>query len=111
LCLARAELIRPVVLILDEATANLDLNTEAEVQRAMRRVARGRTTLLIAHRLQTARHADRIVVLENGRVVESGPHDELVRAGRHYAKLWEAFRRGERKPHPLEQRRQASSTL
>jgi len=97
LCLARAELIRPVVLILDEATANLDLNTEAEVHSAMRRVARGRTTLLIAHRLQTARHADRIVVLENGRVVETGSHEELVAAGRHYAKLWEAFRRGERK--------------
>jgi len=94
LCLARAALIEPVMLILDEATANLDLNTEAEVQRAMRRVARGRTTLLIAHRLQTASSADRIVVLENGRVVESGPHEELVSAGGYYAKLWEAFRRG-----------------
>lgn len=94
-CLARAELVRPVILILDEATANLDLNTEAEVQRAMRRVARGRTTLLIAHRLQTARHADRIVVLENGAVVEEGPHEELVQAGGRYAKLWETFRRAE----------------
>ena len=96
LCLARAELVRPVVLILDEATANLDLNTEAEVQHAMRRLARGRTTLLIAHRLQTARKADRILVLENGRVVESGAHEELVQAGGRYAKLWEAFRRAER---------------
>lgn len=96
LCLARAELVRPTVLILDEATANLDLSTEAEVQKAMRRLAQGRTTLLIAHRLQTARGADRIVVLENGRVVESGPHEELVRAGGPYAKLWEAFRRAER---------------
>ena len=95
LCLARAELVKPVVLILDEATANLDLNTEAEVQRAMRRVAQGRTTLLIAHRLQTARSADRILVLENGQVVESGPHEELVKAGKHYAKLWEAFSRKE----------------
>lgn len=95
LCLARAELVKPVVLILDEATANLDLETEAEVQRAMRHVAHGRTTLLIAHRLQTARSADRIVVLENGSVVECGPHEELVKAGRHYAKLWEAFRRTE----------------
>jgi ATP-binding cassette subfamily B protein len=92
-CLARAELKNPAILILDEATANLDLTTEAEVQRAMRRVARNRTTLLIAHRLQTARHADRILVLEHGRVVESGPHDELVNAGGRYAKLWEAFRR------------------
>jgi len=95
LCLARAELVRPVILILDEATANLDLTTEAEVQRAMRRVARGRTTLLIAHRLQTARHADRIVVLEHGAVVENGPHEELVQAGGRYAKLWETFRRAE----------------
>lgn len=92
-CLARAELKKPVILILDEATANLDLTTEAEVQRAMRKVARGRTTLLIAHRLQTARSADRILVLEHGRVVESGPHDELVQQGGRYAKLWEAFRR------------------
>ncbi len=97
LCLARAELVNPAPLILDEATSNLDLQTEAEVQRAMRRVARGRTTLLIAHRLQTARVADRIVVSEDGLVVEQGPHDELVRAGGRYAKLREAFRRAERR--------------
>jgi ATP-binding cassette subfamily B protein len=97
LCLARAELVNPALLILDEATSNLDLHTEAEVQRAMRRVARGRTTLLIAHRLQTARVADRIVVIEDGVVVEQGPHEELVRGGGRYAKLWEAFRRAERR--------------
>jgi len=95
LCLARAELVRPVVLILDEATANLYLNTEVAVQKAMRRVSSGRTTLLIAHRLHTARSADRIVVLEGGAVVESGPHDELVKAGGRYARLWETFRRAE----------------
>jgi len=101
LCLARAELVRPKILILDEATANLDLRTEAEVQRAMRRVARGRTTLLIAHRLQTARAADRIVVMEEGRIVESGPHDQLVQAGGRYQRLWAAFQRGEARLDPL----------
>ncbi len=97
LCLARAELVDPALLILDEATSNLDLHTEAEVQRAMRRVARGRTTLLIAHRLQTARVAQRIVVIEDGLVVEQGSHDALVQAGGRYSKLWEAFRRAERR--------------
>ena len=63
-CLARAQLVDPAILILDEATANLGLATERRVQRAMARLARGRTTLLIAHRLQTARSADRIVVLQ-----------------------------------------------
>jgi len=96
LCLARAELVQPALLILDEATSNLDLSTEAEVQRAMRRLARGRTTLLIAHRLQTARAADRIVVVEDGLLVEQGSHAELVAAGGRYARLWEAFHRTER---------------
>jgi ATP-binding cassette subfamily B protein len=95
LCLARALLVKPAILVLDEATANLDLATEAEVQRAMRQVARGRTTLLIAHRLQTARASDRIIVIEEGRIVESGPHDELVTRGGRYQKLWQAFERAE----------------
>ena len=101
LCLARAELVNPSILLLDEATSNLDLGTEAEVQRAMRRIARGRTTLLIAHRLQTARAADRIVVVNDGQLVESGSHDELVRASGRYAKLWEAFHRAERSLVPI----------
>lgn len=91
LCLARAELVDPVILLLDEATANLDLATEARVQEAMGLVARGRTTLLIAHRLQTARAAERILVVENGRIVEDGSHEELIRQEGHYAELWAAF--------------------
>ncbi|MET0145332.1 MAG: ATP-binding cassette domain-containing protein, partial [Ilumatobacteraceae bacterium] len=98
LCLARAEMVDPTILILDEATSNLDLATEAEVQRAMNLASRGRTTLLIAHRLQTARHASRIVVVDEGRIVEDGSHDELVAAGGRYAALWDAFDRASSGP-------------
>jgi ATP-binding cassette subfamily B protein len=91
LSLARAQLVDPVILLLDEATANLDLATEARVQAAMGLVARGRTTLLIAHRLQTARAAQRILVVEEGRVVEDGSHEELLGAEGRYAELWSAF--------------------
>ena len=78
IALARAELVDPVVLLLDEATSNLDLATEARVSAAMHRVAHGRTTIVIAHRLQTARQADRIAVLDRGQVTEIGTHDELL---------------------------------
>ncbi|HZP30077.1 MAG TPA: ABC transporter ATP-binding protein [Acidimicrobiia bacterium] len=88
ICLARALLVDPSILLLDEATANLDLATEARVQRAMGVVAAGRTTLVIAHRLQTARTADRIVVLDAGRVVEQGTHEQLLARGGRYAELW-----------------------
>ena len=91
IALARAELVDPVVLLLDEATANLDLATEAKVSAAMAAVAGRRTTILIAHRLQTARTADRIVVLAQGRVVEQGTHDELVARDGRYAAMWRAF--------------------
>lgn len=96
LCLARAELINPRILILDEATAKLDLETEAEVKVAMRRVARGRTSLLIAHRLQTARVADRILVLDEGRIVENGSHEQLLRLKGRYHHLWSTFTHAER---------------
>jgi ATP-binding cassette subfamily B protein len=88
ICLARALLVDPAILLLDEATANLDLSTEARVQRAMGLISRDRTTLLIAHRLQTARTADRIVVVDDGRIVESGSHEELLARGGSYAELW-----------------------
>ena len=95
------QLVDPTILILDEATSNLDLATEAEVQRAMNLASQGRTTLLIAHRLQTARNATRIVVVDEGRLVEDGSHDELVAAGGRYAELWDAFDTASRPPRPL----------
>jgi ATP-binding cassette subfamily B protein len=72
LALARAQLVDPAILVLDEATSNLDLVTEARVNAAMARVAHGRTTILIAHRLQTARQADRIAVFDSGRIGQPG---------------------------------------
>jgi len=91
LALARAELVDPAVLLLDEATSNLDLVTEARVTAAMRAVSRGRTTVVIAHRLQTARGADRIAVLQAGGLVELGSHEELLERGGRYAAMWRAF--------------------
>ena len=91
IALARAELVDPVILLLDEATSNLDLATEARVAAAMHQVSHGRTTIVIAHRLQTARSADRIVVLHAGTVAEVGSHDELRARGGRYASMWEAF--------------------
>jgi ATP-binding cassette, subfamily B, bacterial len=95
IALARAQLIDPAILLLDEATSNLDLASEARVQSAMGVLAHGRTTLLIAHRLPTARGADRILVLGGGRIVEQGSHDELIAAGGSYAALWDAFATGD----------------
>jgi ATP-binding cassette subfamily B protein len=94
IALARAQLVGPAILLLDEATSNLDLATEAKVSRAMGVVSHGRTTVLIAHRLQTARRADRILVLVDGDVVEDGSHDDLVAAGGTYARMWAAFEVG-----------------
>jgi ABC-type transport system involved in Fe-S cluster assembly fused permease/ATPase subunit len=86
--LARALLKAPPVVLLDEPTSALDAGTEREVLDALFALARGRTCLLVAHRLSTAARCDRIVVLEGGRVVEEGPHAELLAAGGRYAALW-----------------------
>jgi ATP-binding cassette subfamily B protein len=86
--IARAIVRDPPILVLDEATSSVDNETEAAIQRSLETVSRDRTTLVIAHRLSTVRHADRIHVLEDGRVTEAGTHDELLGGGGLYAALW-----------------------
>jgi len=85
--IARAILADPLILILDEATSNLDSESEALIQRSLMSLMRGRTSFVIAHRLSTIRHADRIVVMENGRIIEVGSHDQLIERSGRYADL------------------------
>ncbi|KUN32174.1 ABC transporter [Streptomyces corchorusii] len=91
IALARAELVDPDILLLDEATAALDLATEAQVNQATDRLAGRRTTLVVAHRLTTAARADRVVVMDHGRVAEDGTHEDLLARGGRYAELWRTF--------------------
>ena len=91
IALARAYLVDPAILLLDEATAALDLAAEAAVNRATEQLAARRTTLVVAHRLTTASRADRIIVMESGRVAESGTHADLLAADGAYAAMWAAF--------------------
>ena len=83
-----AALADPRILILDEATSSVDIGTERQIERALRRLLHGRTAFVIAHRLSTIRDADLIVVLEHGRVVEQGTHDELLAAEGRYGELY-----------------------
>ena len=89
IAIARALLKDAPVLILDEATSALDTESERNVQSALHNLTRDRTTLVIAHRLSTIVHADQILVVDNGRIVERGTHDELIALGGHYSLLYE----------------------
>ena len=94
--IARTILKGPPILILDEATSALDSHTEKEIQDALDQVARNRTSLVIAHRLSTIVHADNILVLDKGRLVEQGTHAELIAKGGLYASLWTRQRQAEK---------------
>ncbi|EPL07032.1 ABC transporter ATP-binding protein [Pseudomonas sp. CF161] len=92
-CLVRAYLADPAVLVLDEATSAVDIHTERRIQRAFRRLCQGRTAIIIAHRLATIRDADRIAVIRHGRLVEQGPHHQLIDQGGAYAALYQTYLR------------------
>ncbi|HJM36822.1 MAG: hypothetical protein CL877_04110 [Dehalococcoidales bacterium] len=99
-CLARAILANPPILILDEATSSVDTTTEQIMQHSLRHLAKGRTCLIIAHRLSTISHADRIVTLEHGKIVETGTHQELLAKRGLYYQMFGAFRANDMKPKP-----------
>ena len=94
--LARAQLADPGLLVLDEATSAVDPETETTLERAMERLAAGRTTVSVAHRLSTAERADLVLVFDDGRIAESGQHDDLVAAGGVYAGLHASWLGGTR---------------
>ncbi|MEM1990415.1 MAG: ABC transporter ATP-binding protein, partial [Candidatus Bathyarchaeia archaeon] len=87
--IARTLLRRPKIIILDEATSSVDPYTESILQEALKKLLRGRTCIIIAHRLSTTFLADRVIVLDKGKIVEEGTHEELLMKGGLYAKLYE----------------------
>jgi ABC-type multidrug transport system fused ATPase/permease subunit len=89
--LARVLLQDPAILILDEATASVDPLAEAQIQESLELLLRQRTAIVIAHRLSTIRHADRIIVLRQGQIIEEGNHEALVAQGGHYAELYRTY--------------------
>jgi len=101
IAVARALLKDAPIILLDEATASLDSESEREVQRAIERLCEGRTTIVIAHRLHTITHADRICVVEDGSIVESGRHDELLRKGGRYASFYRLQLKDQEPPPPV----------
>ena len=89
LSFARTLAFHPDILILDEATANIDTETEQWIQEALETMMTGRTTIMVAHRLSTVQHADKIIVMHKGRICESGTHQELLEQGGIYQKLYQ----------------------
>jgi ATP-binding cassette subfamily B protein len=92
--IARVALVDPAVIVLDEATSSLDPQTEAAVEEALAAISQGRTVITIAHRLSTAERADRVAVMEHGRLIEVASHDELVANGDRYSRLWASWQAG-----------------
>jgi ATP-binding cassette subfamily B protein len=90
-CFTRAYLADPRIFMLDEATSSVDSVTEVLIQRSLARLLEGRTTFVVAHRLSTIKKADRILVIDQGRIIERGTHAQLIRAGGKYARLYEQF--------------------
>ena len=88
LAIARAAVADPPVIVLDEATSSIDTRTEALIEKGMDKLMQGRTVFVIAHRLSTVRNSDAIMVLENGRIIERGSHDDLIRLGGRYYRLY-----------------------
>lgn len=88
LCITRVMLLRPPMLILDEATSSIDTRTEVQIQKAFARLMEGRTSFIVAHRLSTIREADVILVMKDGKIIEQGKHEELIRKDGFYHQLY-----------------------